>query len=112
MDSPGPKTASTVRRLLVKPAAARPEPSYGIESTLPSYSLDFSALWPPQSAGKTSHRLDPFLEIPWSRKRGDGWPAGGMASIFWSTEEGERNLTWEPTFVLQRHLTRLRALLD
>jgi hypothetical protein len=61
---------------------------------------------PTGTAGKTSHRLDPFLKIPWSRELGNGWSVGGMASIFWPTEEGKRNLTWESTFVLQRDLSR------
>jgi len=61
---------------------------------------------PTGTAGKTSHRLDPFLKIPWSRELGNGWSVGGMASIFWPTEAGKRNLTWEPTLVLQRDLSR------
>lgn len=61
---------------------------------------------PSGSADKTSHRPDPFLKIPWSRGLGNGWSVSGMASVFWATEEGKRNLTWEPTFVLQRDLSR------
>ena len=61
---------------------------------------------PSGSAHTTTHRLDPFLKIPWSRELGNGWSIGGMASIFWPTEEGKRNLTWEPTLVLQRDLSR------
>jgi hypothetical protein len=61
---------------------------------------------PSGSADKTTHRLDPFLKVPWSRELGNGWSVGGMASIFWPTEEGKRNLTWEPTFVLQRDLSK------
>jgi len=53
-----------------------------------------------------SHRLDPFLKIPWSREIGHGWSIGGMQSVFWLTEDGRRNLTWEPTFVLERELSR------
>jgi hypothetical protein len=61
---------------------------------------------PSASVDKTTHRLDPFLKVPWSRELGNGWSIGGMASIFWPTEEGRRNLTWEPTFVLQRDVSR------
>jgi hypothetical protein len=61
---------------------------------------------PSGTADKTTHRLDPFLKVPWSRELGNGWSVGGMASIFWPTEEGRRNLTWEPTFVLQRDISR------
>jgi len=61
---------------------------------------------PSGSADKTTHRLDPFLKVPWSRELGNGWSVGGMASIFSPTEQGRRNLTWEPTFVLQRVMSR------
>jgi hypothetical protein len=61
---------------------------------------------PSGTADKTTHRLDPLLKVPWSRELGNGWSIGGMASIFWPTEEGRRNLTWEPTFVLQRDIGR------
>jgi hypothetical protein len=40
---------------------------------------------PSGTAGTTSHRLDPFLKIPWSRELGNGWSVGGMASISWPT---------------------------
>jgi len=40
------------------------------------------------------------------REVGNGWSIGGMASIFWPTEEGRRNLILEPTFVLQRDLSK------
>jgi hypothetical protein len=61
---------------------------------------------PTGTAGKTSHQLDPFLKIPWSRELANGWLVGGMVSIFWPTEDGKRHLTWEPTFVLQRDLSK------
>ena len=61
---------------------------------------------PSGARDKTTHRLDPFLKVPWSRELGNGWSIGGMASIFWPTEDGKRNLTWEPTFVIQRDLSR------
>lgn len=61
---------------------------------------------PSGTANKTTHRPDPFLKVPWSRELGNGWSIGGMTSIFWPTEEGRRNLTWEPTFVVQRDVGR------
>ena len=61
---------------------------------------------PTGTAGRTTHRLDPFLKVPWSRELGNGWSIGGMASIFWPSEESRRNLILEPTFVLQRDLSR------
>ena len=57
-------------------------------------------------AAVSSRALDPFLKIPWSREMGHGWSIGGMQSVFWLTENGHRNLTYEPTFVLERELSR------
>src|SRR5260370_41109764 len=61
---------------------------------------------PTGTAEKTTHRLDPFLKVSWSRELGNGWLIGGMASIFLPTEQRRRNLILEPTFVLQRDLSR------
>jgi hypothetical protein len=60
----------------------------------------------PVGSTQYRHRVDPFLKIPWSRELGHGWSVGGMQSVFWLTEDGRRNLTWEPTFVVERELTR------
>jgi hypothetical protein len=68
-------------------------------------SLIVAVSLPVGSTAQTSHRVDPFLKIPWSRDIGHGWSIGGMGSVFWLTEVGRRNLTWEPTFVLERELT-------
>ena len=57
-------------------------------------------------AAVSSRALDPVLKIPWSREMGHGWSIGGMQSVFWLTENGHRNLTYEPTFVLERELSR------
>src|SRR5205823_10116178 len=69
-------------------------------------SVIVAASLPTGSSSQTSHRIDPFLKIPWSRELGHGWSIGGMASLFWLTEEGRRNLTWEPTGVLERQITK------
>jgi hypothetical protein len=61
---------------------------------------------PTGTPDKTSHRLDPFLKLPWSRELGKGWSVGGMASIFWTTEESRRNRILESTFEVQRDLSR------
>jgi len=31
---------------------------------------------------------------------------GGMQSLFFSTDRGGRNVTWEPTFYLEREITK------
>lgn len=69
-------------------------------------SVIVAASIPTGTASQTSHRVDPFLKIPWSRDLGHGWSIGGMASLFWSTENGRRNPTWEPTLVLEREITK------
>jgi len=54
----------------------------------------------------SSHGFDPFIKFPWSRDLEKGWSIGGMQSLFWFTEDGERNLTWEPTFYLEKQITK------
>jgi hypothetical protein len=59
---------------------------------------------PSGSSSRTSHRLDPFIKFPWSKAVGKRWSVGGMGSVFWTTEGGRRNFTWEPTFEVQREV--------
>jgi hypothetical protein len=54
----------------------------------------------------SSHGFDPFIKFPWSKDLGDGWAVGGMQSLFWYTEDRRRNLTWEPTFYIEKQLTK------
>jgi hypothetical protein len=54
----------------------------------------------------SSHGFDPFIKFPWSEDLKAGWSIGGMQSLFWYTEDGRRNLTWEPTFYLEKQLTK------
>ena len=54
----------------------------------------------------TSHGLDPFLKLPWSRDLKGGWSIGGMQSLFYDTDQQRRRLTWETTFYLEREVTR------
>jgi hypothetical protein len=62
--------------------------------------------FPTGSPGISSHGFDPFVKFPWSRELKAGWSVGGMQSLFFSTERGGRNLTWEPTFYLEREITK------
>src|ERR1700730_7560172 len=50
----------------------------------------------------SSHGFDPFIKFPWSKDLRQGWSIGGMASLFWYTENGRRNLTGESTFYLEK----------
>jgi hypothetical protein len=53
-----------------------------------------------------SHGFDPFIKFPWSRELRAGWSVGGMQSLFYPTESGRRNATWEPAFYLEREVTK------
>lgn len=58
----------------------------------------------------SSHGFDPFLKFPWSKDLGKRWSIGGMQSVFWNTQGGRRNLTWESTFTAEREMTRRWSL--
>jgi hypothetical protein len=61
---------------------------------------------PTGQRGITSGGFDPFIKLPWSKELTSAWSVGGMQSLFWNTETGRRNLVWEPTFYVERQLTR------
>jgi hypothetical protein len=54
----------------------------------------------------SSHGFDPFVKFPWSKELRGGWSIGGMQSVFWFTEDRRRNVTWEPTFYVERQITK------
>jgi hypothetical protein len=54
----------------------------------------------------TTHGVDPVIKLPWSRELKHGWSFGGMQSLFYQTVDGRRNPTWEPTFYLEREITK------
>lgn len=53
----------------------------------------------------SSHGFDPFVKFPWSKDIGKRWSIGGMQSVFWNTQGGRRNMTWESTFTAEREMT-------
>jgi hypothetical protein len=61
---------------------------------------------PTGASALTTHGVDPVIKLPWSRELKHGWSFGGMQSLFYQTENGRRNPIWEPTFYLERELTR------
>jgi hypothetical protein len=61
---------------------------------------------PTGASAVSSHGYDPFVKFPWSKELTEAWSIGGMQSVFWYTEDGRRNVTWEPTFYLERQLTK------
>jgi hypothetical protein len=65
------------------------------------------ALSMPTGANRIStHGFDPFVKFPWSKELGRGWSMGGMQSFFWNTQDGRRNGDWQPTFYLERQITK------
>jgi hypothetical protein len=54
----------------------------------------------------TSQGFDPFIKFPWSRDLKSGWSVGGMQSLFYETDDRRRNLTSEPTFYVEREITK------
>jgi hypothetical protein len=54
----------------------------------------------------SSHGYDPFIKLPWSKELKGGWSIGGMQSLFSNTDDGKRNAVWEPTFYLEREITK------
>ena len=53
----------------------------------------------------SSHGYDPALQVPWSHSLSPKWTLAGMLSLYWPTEGSKRNLTGEPTILLDRQLT-------
>ncbi len=53
----------------------------------------------------SSHGYDPAVQVPWSHPLSSKWTLAGMLSLYWPTQAGKRNLTGEPTILLDRQLT-------
>jgi hypothetical protein len=58
----------------------------------------------------STHGVDPFLKVPWSKELQLGWSIGGMQSIFWTTANGRRNPTGETTVYVEKEVTEPWAL--
>jgi Putative MetA-pathway of phenol degradation len=54
----------------------------------------------------SSHGYDLSVQLPWSRALSRNWTAAGMLSVYWPTENGQRNVTGETTFLFDRTLTQ------
>jgi hypothetical protein len=61
---------------------------------------------PTGGIGVSSHGYDPFIKLPWSKELKAGWSVGGMQSIFWNTAGSKRNGVWEPTFYIEKEITK------
>jgi hypothetical protein len=62
--------------------------------------------FPSGTTGISTHGVDPFLKVPWSKELESGWSVGGMQSIFWMTEDGRRHPTEETTVYVEKEVTR------
>jgi len=62
--------------------------------------------FPSGTGGLSTHGVDPFLKVPWSKELPSGWSVGGMQSIFWITEDGRRDPTGETTVYVEKEVTR------
>lgn len=54
----------------------------------------------------SSGGYDPFIKFPWSKDLEHRWSVGGMQSLFWNTDGERRNGVWEPTFYLEKQVTK------
>jgi hypothetical protein len=68
-------------------------------------SIIAAATLPTGTRGITTGGVDPFFKLPWSKELLRGWSIGGMQSFFWTSRNGYRNTTWEPTFYAEKELT-------
>jgi len=65
---------------------------------------------PSGTGGISTHGIDPFLKVPWSKELQLGWSIGGMQSIFLTTVNGRRNPTGETTVYVEKEVTEPWAL--
>jgi hypothetical protein len=87
------------------------DPALGVKQQIvhTSGGFDLSLIlflsFPAGASAVSSHGYDPGLQMPWSQKLSQNWTAAGMASLYWLTQPGARNLTGEGTFLIDRQLT-------
>jgi len=53
----------------------------------------------------SSHGYDPQFLLPWSHPISKSWTAAGMFALFWPTQGASRNLTGQPSFLIDRQNT-------
>jgi len=85
--------------------------SLGVKQQLFATSSSFDASlivalsFPSGANAVSSHGYDPQLLLPWSHAISKNWTAAGMFALFWPTQGPSRNLTGQPSFLLDRQLT-------
>ena len=85
--------------------------SVGVKRQLIATSAGFDASlivmlsFPTGAAAISSHGYDPQFLLPWSHPISQKWTAAGMLALFWPTQGTTRNLTGQPSFLLDRQNT-------
>jgi hypothetical protein len=68
-------------------------------------SLVVALSFPTGANSISSHGYDPQFLLPWSHAISKNWTAAGMFGLLWPTQSGRRNLTGQPSFLLDRQNT-------
>jgi hypothetical protein len=95
-----------------QPASGISDLSFGIKRQLGPLPGKFDVAviaalsFPTGGRNESSHGFDPVIKLPWSRPLTENWSFGGMFSGFWETVESRHRFLWEPTFYLERALTK------
>jgi hypothetical protein len=85
--------------------------SLGVKQQLVATSAGFDASlvvllsFPTGANTLSSHGYDPQVLVPWSHPISKNWTAAGMFALLWPTEGTRRNLTGQPSFLLDRQIT-------
>lgn len=85
--------------------------SLGMKQQLVATSAGFDASLivmlslPTEADGISSHGYDPQFLLPWSHPISKNWTSAGMFSLFWPTQSAGRNLTGQPSLLLDRQIT-------
>jgi Putative MetA-pathway of phenol degradation len=69
-------------------------------------SLILSLNLPSGARAIANRSYDPSFQLPWSRALSRNWTAAGMISVYWSTQQSNRDVTGETTFLIDRQLTK------
>lgn len=84
--------------------------SLGVKQQLVATSAGFdvalvvSLSFPTGQRTISSHGYDPQFLLSWSHPISKNWTAAGMFALLWPTEGATRNLTGQPSFLLDRQL--------
>jgi hypothetical protein len=76
----------------------------------PIHGFDVSATvflsFPSGAVGVSSGGYDPALQVAWSRSLSSKWTVAGMLSLYAPTQHGNRNVTGESTFYVDRQFAQ------